>query len=135
MKQFLIILLGLAFSSLAQADRQASGEYDVHYTAFSSLLIPAEVAQAHDIVRSQSRLVLNVSVVKEGRSIPVGVTGQVSNLLNQLTQLEFIEVVEPGAVYYLATTITAERDTLRYQLQIQLPDQAEPIAVRYTYTY
>ena len=127
--------LSLYYSNSIQADTVMAGDYTVHFTVISSLNIPPNVAQAHDITRSKSRLVLNVSVIKEGESGPAMVKGQVSNLLNQLSQLDFIEVQETSAVYYLATTIAGERDTLRYDLEV-LPDgHSDTIKVRYLYQF
>ena len=92
--------------------------YDIHYTTFSSTLIPQEVAAAHNIVRSEYRIVTNVSILKDGEPVKAKVTGRNTNLLNQLFTMEFDEVTEKTAIYYLANQLIDERDTLRFTINV-----------------
>ena len=104
------------------------GEHRIHYTTFSSMIIPPDVARAHNIVRSELRVVLNLSVLKLDQSIPVLISGHVTNLLNQRFKLTFNEVVESDALYYLAHHQALEHDTLRYDILVELTtDEAVPI--------
>lgn len=116
----LVVLALLMFqATAARAEVQVFGDYEVHYTAFRSTLVPASVAAAHGIIRSDSRIITNVTVRREGQPVRAEVSGTASNLLNQLFKLDFVEVTEETAVYYLASQVIDERDTLRYQLKVR----------------
>ena len=109
--------LALAPASLLAETVKWRG-YDIHYTTFSSTLIPQEVAAAHNIVRSEYRIVTNVSILKDGEPVKAKVTGRNTNLLNQLFTMEFDEVTEKTAIYYLANQLIDERDTLRFTINV-----------------
>ena len=117
----LIIWLGGVTDSKAQPI--IHGDYQIHYTTFASTLIPPEVAEAHKLVRAENQVVLNVSVMRQGEPAAVQLEGTVTNLLNQLTQLEFNEVNEQDAIYYLAHHPAAERDILRFAIIIHFADE------------
>jgi hypothetical protein len=102
--------------------------FDIHYTTFSSMLIPPEVAASHNIARANNRIVTNISILKNGEPQTATITGRNSNLLNQLYTMQFTEVVESSAVYYLSNQLIDERDTLRFEIQIS------PSAIDDTYT-
>lgn len=93
--------------------------YEIHYTTFSSLIIPSQVAEAHGIVRSKNRIVTNLSIRQDGGSIRADVNGTSTNLLEQVTPMNFTEVVEQDAVYYLANQVINERDTIRFSINIK----------------
>ncbi|MFT4676148.1 MAG: hypothetical protein ACJAX5_003164 [Patiriisocius sp.] len=113
------LVVGLLVSLPLSAETVQWRGYEIHYTTFNSLLIPQEVAQAHNIVRSKYRIVTNVSILKEGDPSPATVTGFNSNLLNQLFQMEFDEVTEKSAIYYLSNQLIDERDSLRFTITVQ----------------
>jgi len=94
-------------------------EFDIHYTTLSSRLIPANVAKLHGITRADNRMVTNISIRKQGQPVMASVQGTVTNLLNQQSVLDFTQVLEPNAVYYLANQLVDEKDTLRYAISIQ----------------
>lgn len=109
--------------------------YDIHYTTFNSLLIPQEVAQAHNIVRSKYRIVTNVSILKQGDPNPATVTGFNTNLLNQLFQMEFDEVTEKSAIYYLSNQLIDERDSLRFTITVQPFGENEAYELKFMRQY
>lgn len=109
--------------------------YDIHYTTFSSTLIPQEVANAHNIIRSRNRIVTNISIRKDGQPVRAQLEGTNSNLLNQLFTMQFTEVIEETAIYYLANQIIDEKDHLRFQISVQPLDQDETLELRFTRQY
>tara|TARA_R110002072_G_scaffold1369_12_gene11411 strand:- start:455 stop:817 length:363 start_codon:yes stop_codon:yes gene_type:complete len=109
--------------------------YDIHYTTFNSLLIPQEVAQAHNIVRSKYRIVTNVSILKDGNPSPATVTGINTNLLNQLFTMEFDEVTEKSAIYYLSNQLIDEKDSLRFTIQVMPSGETDAYELQFTRQY
>ena len=102
------------------------GDYVVHFSAQSTDQLPPEVAQAYNIVRSKNRAMLNVSIIRESDSVPVGgvVTVKTVNLTGQLKSVTMRKIEEPGdvvAVYFIGETPVANRETLIFDISVQ-PD-------------
>lgn len=102
----------------AMADSMHCDGYVIEYTSFDSTIIPPKVAAAHGIVRSRNRVIANVTVLRDGKSVAAKVTGTATNLLNQTTSLSFEPVREKDTVYYLATQVVSQRDTIRYAIDV-----------------
>jgi hypothetical protein len=88
------------------------------------MLIPADVAKAHNIVRSRRRIVTNISVRKADSVVAAKLEGRSTNLFGQIFNMEFDEVIETGAIYYLSNQLIDERDTLNFEIVIS-PDDSE----------
>jgi hypothetical protein len=118
----LLLLLFCCLGSLPTlaASYLDHGEHRIHFTTFSSLIIPADVASAHSIVRSEKRIILNLSVLKQGMPATASISGHVINLLNQRFELVFDELNEAEAIYYLASYLALEHDILRFNLNVEL---------------
>ncbi|MEX2488328.1 MAG: DUF4426 domain-containing protein [Pseudomonadales bacterium] len=111
--------------------------YVIHYTAFESTLIPEEVAAANGVVRSSNRLVTNIVIKQKNRNetVPAKVEGTVTNLLNQTSELTFREVNERDAVYYLASQVVDEQDTLRFNVKIRPTGEDEVYSLEFIRTW
>ncbi len=106
-KMLLSMLLLFSISTVTLAQNNTSYEIDEHiiyYNVFNSTIIPAEVAQAYNLVRAKDRVYVNVALVKKsgGNGIAANITGSHRNLMQQKIPLEFIEIKEATATYYLA---------------------------------
>ena len=134
MRLFLLLILLAGPLTGKPAQFVDHGNYRIHYTAFSSLLVPAEVARVHGISRAENEVVVNITAIREGHPQPVTVTGLVSNLLNQQTALTFQEVRESDAIYYLASHTAAEEDTLRFSVTVTPGDMA-PVVLEFLRRY
>ena len=111
-------LTTLLLPAVALADSVECHGDTVEYTTFASTIIPAKMAAAHGLIRGDDRLITNVTVLRNNTAIRATVTGTATNLLNQLSTLEFKPVIEQGTVYYLASQRVDERDTIRYRLKV-----------------
>lgn len=128
-------LTAILSAAPVQGDEVDWRDYKVYYTTFPSTLVPPEVAELHDITRGESRILTNVTVRRSGESVQASVTGTVTNLLNQMTTLEFREVIEEAAVYYLANQLVDEKDTLRYRLEIRPAGENDAFELEFTRRY
>ena len=111
-------LTTLLLPAAALADSALCHGDTVEYTTFASTIIPAKVAAAHGLTRGNDRLITNVTVLRNSKAVRAIVTGTATNLLNQLSHLEFKPIIEQGTVYYLASQRVSERDTIRYRLRV-----------------
>ena len=134
LKLLLLSLCWLGSAPASAAQYIDHGEHRIHFTTFSSLIIPAEVASAHDIVRSEKRIVLNLSVLKQDKPAAASISGHVINLLNQRFELVFDEIHEAEAIYYLASHLALEHDILRFNLEVQL-NATESVPINFVRRY
>ena len=137
-----VLMLSAAFasSSVLADDRgerkQVFGNYEVHYIGLNSSFIPEDAAQAYDIPRSRSLGYLSISVLKtdEGEMpVPVSatVTGQMKNLIGQSRTVEFREIKETNAVYYVSTFRFDKNDVYRFTLNVTPEGQPKTFDVNF----
>lgn len=106
---FVAACLLVCSSALASPETSSKrvGNYEVHYSAFNTSFLAPDVAAALNIVRAKDRALINVSVREYlpgggDREVAVAaIEGSTFNLLHR-RPLEFIEVKERGAIYYIA---------------------------------
>ncbi|PTQ72894.1 DUF4426 domain-containing protein [Pseudomonas sp. GV071] len=126
MRRLALLILTLCLALPAMAERKASfGELDVHYNAFNSGFLQPDIAAAAGLTRSKTLGVLNVAVLKAGKASPATVTGTVTDLLGKARPLEFKQVTESGAIYYLAQFPFEQREVLRFKLVVKVGEGSE----------
>lgn len=116
-----IALTTALFSSTVLAEQKKSlGKWDVHYMAVNSTFFPAEVARAYDIVRSRNNMLINVSVLDKNsqQAQSVAMSGIARNLIGTTSELEFKEVVDGDAIYYLAVLPFRDEEHYRFDIKI-----------------
>ncbi|KAF7788877.1 hypothetical protein PRUB_a1973 [Pseudoalteromonas rubra] len=98
------------------------GDWQVHYIAFPSTFIQPNIASAYGLTRSNSKAIINISVLADDANNTAQratLTGQARNLIGNKTTLTFKEVVEGDAVYYLAQMDVDHEDTYRFEVTIR----------------
>jgi hypothetical protein len=139
--KILISLLFPLFLLAQAADLPAQqfetfGNYEVHYNALNTHLIPAEVATAYGIKRSSSRALVNVTVLDkstESSGVPVNarVTCTAVNLLGHKREIDMREITEPeGAIYYIGETQVRNLETYRFTVNIE-PENSENFVLNF----
>ncbi|MEJ2383369.1 MAG: DUF4426 domain-containing protein [Xanthomonadales bacterium] len=129
-----IILLAPAVQAQQSQD---FGDYVVHYSAFNAHLITPEIARAYDIQRSSSRAVLNITVLKKvmdtpGTPVRATVKAEATNLTGQRREIAMREIDEPGgAVYHLGEFPVHNMETWRFQVDVKVEGEDEPLQVRF----
>ena len=117
-------LLILFTAPAVQAEqKQMLGPYEAHYVVVQSTFFSEEVAGKYGIVRGRDRALMNLSFLDESLTpVAVSLNGISKNLLSQEVDLEFREVREGDAIYYLAEVRHTDRETLRFRIQVTTPD-------------
>ena len=110
------------------------GDHIVHFSAQSTDQLEPDVARAYGIVRSKNRIMLTVSVLKEGTTtvVPAEVTVRTVNLAGQLKNVTMRKIQEQEAVYYIGETAVANRETLVFNISITPEGATEASDVRFT---
>ncbi len=99
----LLLSLTVSVSAFAEQKKQL-GNWDVHYIAFPSPILTPAVAQQYQLQRSKYNAIINISVLDKAtqQAQKVAISGSAKDLQSRLRTLEFTEVIEGDAVYYLA---------------------------------
>lgn len=114
------LLLAL-LSPLASAEqKQVLGPWDVHYIAMPSTLIDPQIATQYQISRSIQNGLINISVLasSDQQAQQVRISGQAKNLLGQIKELNFQEVREGEAIYYLAQLQFRGEEKVSFSIEI-----------------
>lgn len=109
---------------VVQAEEQTFGDYTVHYNAVNSTFLTPDIAAQYDIVRSERRAFLNIAVLRnesDGSTTPVSavVSGGKRNLLQQEGAIEFKEIREGEAIYYIGEFDFSNAEILRFEIELQ----------------
>jgi hypothetical protein len=139
MKNIIAAMSLLLFSVVTHA--QESFEYiyppyEIYYSVFNSTFVTPDVAKAYQLTRGKNIAMINVSVRKNidsGKNIErrAVVNGTKSDLIHKLP-LEFIEIEEKGAVYYLASFKFNHRETLSFNIDVQPDRNRAPINIKFS---
>jgi hypothetical protein len=126
MNIFLGITLNVLFlfSTFTQAQENISYEtkdHIIYYNVFNSSLIPPKVARSYNLIRAKDRVYINVAVVKKSGGYgfaPTSLNGIYRNLMQQRFPLEFTEIKEATATYYLAPIRFNNEDILHLDITV-----------------
>jgi hypothetical protein len=123
----LVVILLVSFGySLSHAESFTEDDrYIVHYNAFNSSMVTPAVAEAHNLVRSGHRGMVNITVQRkrgEGQ-LPVNVTafleGRVKHLSGTEIPLEFTQINEGDVVYYIGDFLIANGQPLTFDVDVK----------------
>jgi len=109
------------FSSCVSAENSKQfGDYVIHYNAFRSDILTPEIAKAYSLTRRNNRMVVNITVQKKdgdaSRPVKAKVSGFASNLTGQIKELQFKEIHDGEAIYYLAQSQVSNHETLKFDI-------------------
>ena len=128
---FASLVFGATFN-VAQAEQSKRlGAWEVHYNTFNSTFLQPDIARQYNLERSDTLATLNIAVLAaevEGKPAQrVNIEGYAMNPLSMQQPLEFQEVVEGDAVYYLAQTRFTNLETLRFFITISKDGETQEL--------
>lgn len=131
----LLILTTASSPTLAESSKEF-GDYVIHYNAFRSDILEPEVAKSYNLMRRNNRAILNIAILKKvlnttGTPTSARVTGHASNLTGQLKKLDFREIKEGTAIYYLAETKFSDGEFLKFNLKIEIDGEDQPARLKF----
>jgi hypothetical protein len=100
-------------------------DHIVYYNAFPTDSLPAQMTKQYGLKRSKNYAMINISVMEKAAGVPTGVkskvTGNLKNLMGQSRKIEFREIKEGKAVYYIAQIGVQSKETVNFYIDI-IPD-------------
>lgn len=134
MSRLALLLLTACLSASAMAAdvikgerKETFGDITVHYNTFNSTFLQPDIAKAAELIRSKNQGVINVSVVKDGKPLIASVTGTVKDLTSNSVPLNFRQVTEQGAIYYIAQYPVPQQETRTFEIKVQNGDKINTI--------
>ena len=133
----LALLTTLAPLPLMAQQAQDFGEYSVHYNALNSSLITPQVAKAYGIRRSDSRALINISVLKKAgeqstEAVKAQVTTSGRNLTGQTRTVNMREINDgDGAVYYIGELSVRNMETFDFTVLVTPEGENKPFNLRF----
>ena len=131
----LICTFVYSLSVCAEDNMQLFDDYEVHYSVFNSSFLTPEVASVYDIVRSKTKALINISVLKKQPDgsrvvVPAEVTGSQYDLIRH-DPLTFVEVKEQDAIYYLSSFEITHKTTIYFTLFIKVSPEQQPYKLQF----
>jgi hypothetical protein len=126
MKRLLAALCLCSVAAVAHAEiSQKFGDLEVHYNALTTDELQPEVARAYKIDRSKTRGLVTMSVLKKNKvgaltPVPAKLTVYVTNLTQQLANVDMREIKEGTAIYYLGEFRVVPPDTLKFTATVEV---------------
>jgi len=115
-------------ADVIKGERQETfGDVTVHYNTFNSTFIQPDIAKAAELIRSKNQGVINVSVIQAGQPMVASVTGTVKDLTSKTVPLNFKQVTEQGAIYYLAQYPVDQQEVRTFEIKVQTGDKINTI--------
>lgn len=117
----------LAADAIKGERKETFGDVTVHYNTFNSTFLTPDIAKAAELIRSKNQGVINVSVIKDGKPLIANVTGTVKDLTSQSVSLNFRQITEQGAIYYIAQYPVEQQETRTFEIKVQNGDKINTI--------
>ena len=121
---FVFAALAVSFNAVDVVAEQkvVNGDYEIHYIVLPTTFLRPNIAAQYDLPRGKNRALVNVSILESGYAVKATVEGKSRNLLEQQQILDFREVDEGNAVYYLALITHADEENHRVEITVGLPN-------------
>lgn len=137
--QLTILLCLTAISLPAYAGSKDFGEIQVHYSVFPSTFLPAEVAKANNLRRSQNIGIVNIAIMEETeenglKPVSGQVEGKVLNDVQQVTYLAFRRIQEGEAVYFIAEYQYSSGELMTFEITARPSGTNQELPVRFSQT-
>ena len=117
----------MAAEAIKSERQETFGDVTVHYNTFNSTYLTPDVAKAAQLTRSKDQGVINVSVIKAGTPVTADVSGTIKDLTSQSYILNFKQVTEQGAIYYIAQYPVPQQEVRTFDIKVQNGDKINTI--------
>ncbi len=119
---FSILCLGLVTFTANAEQMVKLGDLEVHYIGLSTAILQPDIATNYGIERSRYKGFVNISVLDASQpgkpAKAVGISGTAINLVGQTMNLEFEQIKEGDAIYYIAIVDYPNDETYKFNILI-----------------
>jgi len=135
-----LLLSLMILATLVQAENSKEyADHIVYVNAFPTDSLPPEMTKQYGLKRSKNYALVNVSVMEKGAGTPTGakskVSGKLKNLMGQSRTLEFREIKEGKAIYYIAQIGVQSKETVNFFIDIRPDSNKEKYEIKFSKTF
>ncbi len=126
---FTVLLMSLlSVIGVAHAEqKQQVGNFDIHYMALNSTFITPQIAKTYGIERSGYNGLVNITVLNTqlpgNPAVAVEISGVANNLIDARMTLDFKEIRESNAIYYIAEVPFRDDQEVNFTVAIKYTNQ------------
>lgn len=114
-----------------QAYEVKAGDYTVRGSTVRSDMLAPVTAQAHDIERSPTRGVLNVTVMKDGKTVPAQIEAVANSLTNRPRPVAMTQTTANGYVSYTGVYDFVHGEVLDFRIRAQPLGATQPLVLEF----
>jgi len=138
-KTMVLTLIGLLlFSAPLAGEIEQARETDRHiiyYNVLPTSALPEAMARAYGITRSETRVLLNITVQERGESGNTPVSARINaravNLTGQLKRFRMREITEDEAIYYIGDVGISSGENLNFTLEVTPEGERRPEVIEF----
>ncbi|MDD8059369.1 DUF4426 domain-containing protein [Shewanella sp. ER-Te-42B-Light] len=124
----LLLMSLLSVIGVAHAEqKQQVGNFDIHYMALNSTFITPQIAKTYGIERSGYNGLVNITVLNTqlpgNPAVAVEISGVANNLIDARMTLDFKEIREGNAIYYIAEVPFRDDQEVNFTVAIKYTNQ------------
>jgi len=146
MIKFYFFLLAIFLSTVVHAQSDSFTRFEnitVHHSVFSSTSVLPKIASQLGIVRGKNYVLINIAITDNDSTTggkPASVSGIAMNLMQQVKKLEFKEINEATATYYIASLRVTEKEIFHFTINVtpktigvdSKPNNNKPYEIKFT---
>ena len=111
--------------------RVTTADYTLRASAVRSNLLPEATLREHGLAADDLAVLLNVTVMHEGRNVPAEVQARAINLAQQVEEVEMHATRANDLVSYTGISNTAPTEVLRFEIEVLPEGASDPIHVEF----
>lgn len=115
----------------AQTHTKEMGPYTVRSSTVSSETISAETARAHGITPSPTLALLNVTVLKNGQTVPAQVAAETRTMTGQARTIPMTATTSDKYVSYTGAYPFSPGETLEFMISARPQEAKETLTLNY----
>ena len=128
------LLLALPITvSAQQSDR--FGDYEIHYSAMPTGLLNEDIAQSYGILRSRTRGMIMVTVLRDGQPVTARVDITARDINEEITEIGARRVRDSGWVSYVGTFGVKEGEALTFTITVNPHAGGGPFDMAFRQTF
>ncbi len=116
-----------------QAER--FGDYEIHYSALPTGMLNAQVAESYDILRSRTRGMLMITILRNGEPVTGRVDVLARDVDDELTEIPARQVKDDQWVSYVGTFPVDEGDSLIFEVTVNPHEGGGPFEMAFKQTF
>lgn len=116
---FLALAMLASGPAWSQAHEARAGDYTVRASTVRSDMLAPETARRHGIERSATRGVLNVTVMKDGKTVPAAIEAEAHNLTGRPRPVPLTQTTANGYVSYTGAYDFVHGEVLDFRIRAQ----------------